>query len=89
MSGQYGSDEDAGNGSISSPAASHYSIAVSPFLSLAAVVDRFSRGGDTAGHHLRGNVRRHDGARGWLGQANLQGARLPEAKDRVAKGGRT
>lgn len=49
--------------------------------------DSLSGGRHSARHRLRGNIRRHDGARGQLGEADLQGTRLSEAEDHLAPRG--
>lgn len=43
-----------------------------------ALADRLLGGGDPAGHSVRGNVRRHDGAGRWVGEIGVQGQGLSE-----------
>lgn len=50
--------------------------------------DCFSGGGDPAGHCVRGDIRGHDGTRGWLRQAGVQSQGPPQTQDCVETRGR-
>lgn len=48
-------------------------------------IDCLFGGSYTAGYHLRGNIRRYDGARGKFSEISLQGAWLSKTKDYMVK----
>lgn len=50
--------------------------------------DSVSRGGDSAGHRVRGDIGGHDGSRGRFRQAGVQSQGPPQAQDRVETRGR-